>query len=214
MHFDNLIHPHKDCKKCTRLRATILTHRREFPEWHNAPVNSFGAINSQVLIVGLAPGLKGANRTGRPFTGDFSGKLLFSIIEKFGFTKNQNGSNQIIMKNCRITNAVRCFPPKIKPLSSEIKNCAPFLHNELKMMKHLKVVLALGVLAHQSILTALNKQKSKFKFAHNNSHKFERFVLIDSYHCSRYNVNTGRLTIPMFCDVFQNIKRQLETDRQ
>ena len=207
-----MIQPTKNCKKCPRIHHNIKKIRQIYPDWHNSPVRSFGEINSELLIVGLAPGFKGANRTGRPFTGDFSGKFLFSALEKFGFLQGKydaDGINDFTVKNCRITNAVRCFPPENTPTSSEIKNCAIFLNNEIRMMENLKIILALGGVAHRCILTILEKQKSRFKFGHNNLHEFERFHLIDSFHCSRYNVNTGRLTANMFDDVFRNIQQHL-----
>ena len=200
--------PPYDCDRCSRLRSNILQIRSKEPEWHNGPVNSFGNLNAKLLIVGLAPGLKGANRTGRVFTGDQSGYLLYTTLLKFGLasgTYDSSGQDSLVVKNCRITNAVRCLPPENKPNRSELENCSSFLFNELKNMPNLKVVLALGVIAHQAILSTLAKPKSLFKFKHNTFHQLENMIIGNSYHCSRYNMNTGRLTEVMFHDVFRNI---------
>ena len=200
--------PDHECSRCSRLRSFILQNRLKEPGWHNGPVNSFGDISARLLIVGLAPGLRGANRTGRVFTGDHSGDLLYSTLIKFGLTKvkyEQKVKDSLILDNCRITNAVRCLPPKNKPTGSEIKKCAPFLISEMETMKNLKVILALGVLAHGAILTAIKKPKSSYKFAHNTLHHVDNFIIANSYHCSRYNMNTRRLTEDMFHDVFKNI---------
>ncbi len=205
--------PNRECKKCQRLREFILENRTKYPEWHNAPVNSFGNIDSQLLIVGLAPGLKGANRTGRPFTGDYTGDLLYSTLLDFGLafgSYEAHSGDSLVLNNCRITNAVRCLPPQNKPNGPEVKNCASFLFSELTNMKNLKVVLALGGLAHTAILTVLEKPKAEYKFGHNSSHRFDKFVLVDSYHCSRYNTNTGRLTKQMFHDVFKELLTHLQ----
>ena len=200
--------PNHECSRCTRLRSLILQNRAKEPSWHNGPVNSFGDINAKLLIVGLAPGLKGANRTGRVFTGDHAGDLLYSTLVKFGLARGKYErqiQDSLVLDNCRITNAVRCLPPENKPNGSEIKNCAPFLISELETMENLRVVLALGGLAHGAILTVIEKPKSIYKFGHNTFHELDKVVLADSYHCSRYNTNTGRLTENMFHDVFKRI---------
>ena len=200
--------PNHECSRCTRLRSFIFQNRAKEPSWHNGPVNSFGDINAKLLIVGLAPGLKGANRTGRVFTGDHAGDLLYSTLVKFGLARGKYErqiQDSLVLNNCRITNAVRCLPPENKPNGSEIKNCAPFLISELETMENLRVVLALGGLAHGAILTIIEKPKSIYKFGHNAFHELDKFVLADSYHCSRYNTNTGRLTENMFHDVFKRI---------
>jgi uracil-DNA glycosylase family 4 len=212
MYKDKLVKPDYDCELCPRLRSHILQNRIKEPGWHNGPVNSFGDISAKLLIVGLAPGLKGANRTGRAFTGDYAGDLLFTTLFKFGLAKGcyeKHIQDGLVLNSCRITNAVRCLPPKNKPNGSEVKNCAPFLISELKIMQNLKVVLALGGLAHGAILTVLAKQKSVYKFGHNSFHELDDFILADSYHCSRYNTNTGRLTEQMFHDVFRKIIKHL-----
>jgi len=208
----NIKQPNLECKKCKRLRAFILENRTKYPEWHNAPVNSFGDIDSRLLIVGLAPGLKGANRTGRPFTGDYTGDLLYPTLLKFGLASGKyeaHSGDGLVLNDCRITNAVRCLPPQNKPNGSEIKNCSSFLFNELTMMKNLKVVLALGGLAHTAILSVLKKRKVAYKFGHNYFYRLDELVLVDSYHCSRYNTNTGRLTKQMFHDVFKAVLTHL-----
>ena len=200
--------PNHECSRCIRLRSLILQNRAKEPSWHNGPVNSFGDINAKLLIVGLAPGLKGANRTGRVFTGDHAGDLLYSTLVKFGLARGEYErqiQDSLVLDNCRITNAVRCLPPENKPNGSEIKNCAPFLISELESMKNLRVILALGGLAHGAILTVIEKPKSIYKFGHNTFHELDKVVLADSYHCSRYNTNTGRLTENMFHDVFKRI---------
>jgi uracil-DNA glycosylase family 4 len=212
MYKNKLVKPGYDCDLCPRLRSHILQNRTKEPSWHNGPVNSFGDINAKLLIVGLAPGLKGANRTGRAFTGDYAGDLLFASLLKFGLATgsyDKHIQDGLVLKSCRITNAVRCLPPENKPNGTEIKNCAPFLISELRTMQNLKVVLALGGLAHGAILSVLKKRKSMYKFGHNSFHKLDKFMLADSYHCSRYNTNTGRLTEQMFHDVFRIILKHL-----
>jgi uracil-DNA glycosylase family 4 len=212
MYKGKLIKPDYDCDLCPRLRSHILQIRIKEPNWHNGPVNSFGDINAQLLIVGLAPGLKGANRTGRAFTGDYAGDLLFATLLKFGFATGsyeKHIQDGLVLNNCRITNAVRCLPPENKPNGLEVKSCSPFLISELKTMQNLKVIVALGGLAHGAILTVLAKQKSVYKFGHNVFHALDNFILADSYHCSRYNTNTGRLTEQMFHDVFRQIIKHL-----
>jgi uracil-DNA glycosylase family 4 len=204
--------PDKNCTNCPRLRAFLLKNRKAYPEWHNAPVDSFGDINGQILIVGLAPGLKGANRTGRPFTGDYAGDLLYDTLLKFGLAEGvyeANPTDNLALKNCRITNAVRCLPPENKPIGSEVKNCAPFLISEIKSMPNLRIILALGGLAHGAILSVLEKKKVHYKFGHNVFHQLDKIFLVNSYHCSRYNTNTGRLTEQMFHDVFSKILKYL-----
>jgi uracil-DNA glycosylase family 4 len=205
--------PDKNCPKCPRLRTHILENRKKFPEWHNEPVNSIGSINSQILIVGLAPGLKGANRTGLPFTGDHAGELLYNTLLSFDLAEGiykPNSKDTLKLKNCRITNAVRCLPPKNKPIGSEVKNCAQFLMSEIRAMENLDVILALGGLAHAAVLTVLNKRKSLHKFGHNVFHQLDNLILANSYHCSRYNTNTGRLTEKMFHEVFDKILNHLK----
>ena len=204
--------PNENCNKCHRLELLRSKNKQKYPAWHNAPVNSFGDVYGSLLIVGLAPGLKGANRTGIPFTGDNSGDLLFKMLSRFNFSINKNLSNteMIKLKNCRITNAVRCLPPSNKPIQSEVKNCSVFLKNEIDTMKNLKFILALGKVAHDAIISVFEKTKSQYKFGHNNQYNLGNIKLIDSYHCSRYNLNTRRLTVDMFRRVFQEIVINLD----
>jgi uracil-DNA glycosylase family 4 len=201
--------PDADCQLCPRLVNFRNENRARFPKWHNAPVNSFGSISSQLLIVGLAPGLKGANRTGRPFTGDVAGDLLYPTLVNVGLAEGDfkaSPDDSMKLLNCRITNAVRCVPPQNKVTGLETTACLSFLKTEITMMKDLRVILALGGVAHGAILSALSKKKSSFSFSHGARYKLNSdLILVDSYHCSRYNTNTGRLTSGMFSEVLQNI---------
>ncbi len=201
----------RDCPLCPRLVAFREEARTRHPDWWNAPVPGFGDPDAWLAIAGLAPGMQGANRTGRPFTGDWAGLLLFETLAKFGFTtgvydaRNDDGLG---LTGAIITNAVRCVPPQNKPLPEEIKTCRPFLIERLQTLPNLKVVIALGQIAHQSTIKALGGKLPKHPFGHGNVHnlhnsKFSGPVLIDSYHCSRYNTNTGRLTTAMFEAVFE-----------
>ncbi len=207
--------PLKHCSLCPRLVKFRQENIVKNPSWYNAPVPSLGTDDASLLIVGLAPGLKGANRTGRPFTGDDSGKLLFSTLLKFGFaretqTTSQNNFDEIELIDCMITNAVRCVPPKNKPLGSEINTCRKYLKSQIKTLKNLKAILALGRIAHDTTLTAMEKPKKDFIFSHNTKHQLQKNItLFDSYHCSKYNINTGRLTTEMFYSAFKEIKAHL-----
>ena len=197
--------PSANCGLCPRLVAFRGENRRAWPDWHNAPVPSFCGLDAELLVVGLAPGLKGANRTGRPFTGDFAGDLLYRTLADFGFATGTYGADAndgFRLKNARVTNAVRCVPPANKPTGDEIAACRPFLVAEMAAMPALKAVLALGAIAHDSVLAAEGVRKSAARFAHGARHALPSGrVLWDSYHCSRYNTNTGRLTAAMFADV-------------
>ena len=209
--------PDTDCALCPRLKAFRDNNRVCNPSWHNSPVLSFGEISCELLIVGLAPGLRGANKTGRPFTGDHAGDFLYNQLSKFGFSKGEYKAEKndgLVLKNCRITNAVRCVPPENKPLGAEVLACSTFLGDEIASLSNLRIILALGTLAHGAVLAALGKKKSAFKFGHNQFHKIEgvngkKIILADSYHCSRYNTNTKRLTESMFESVFEGIFNQL-----
>ncbi len=198
--------PPRDCTLCPRLYGFLQAQRKDHPDWHNAPVPSFGPADAQLLIVGLAPGLRGANRTGRPFTGDWAGILLFDTLAKFGLSTGRydaRSDDGLALDGVFITNAVRCVPPANKPETAEIHACRPFLAERLASLPNLKVIIALGQIAHQSTLKALGAKLPKHPFAHNAVHRLHRGpVLVDSYHCSRYNTNTGRLTTQMFEDVF------------
>ena len=206
--------PGSECDLCPRLVEFRHKNRDKFPDFHNAPVDSFGSINSELLIVGLAPGLKGANRTSRPFTGDYAGDLLYPTISTFGFARGAYGAKPddgLKLKNCRITNAVRCVPPENKPVGIEMNACRPFLKAEIAAMNNLKLILALGSIAHNSVLRTLGHKQSAYKFGHAAEHVFpEGLLMIDSYHCSRYNTNTGRLTTEMFHTVFKKIRKILD----
>ena len=197
--------PSLDCPLCPRLAAFRHAAREKFPDWYNAPVMPFGPDEAGLLIVGLAPGLQGANRTGRPFTGDYAGDLLYATLKEFGLargTYDKRPDDGLTLIDCRISNAVKCVPPENKPTPEEIKICNRFLADELKSLPRVKVVLALGSIAHDAVLVGSGLKKSAAKFAHAARHDLPRGrVLFDSYHCSRYNTNTGRLTTEMFRDV-------------
>ena len=205
--------PAADCALCPRLAAFRSAHRQRFPDWHNAPVPSFGPGDARLLIVGLAPGLRGANRTGRPFTGDYAGDLLYATLVKYGFargTYRADPADGLELVDCRITNAVRCVPPENKPETEEIATCRPFLAREIGGLPRLRAVLALGSIAHNSALAALNERRARFPFAHGALHRLPSGLLLaDSYHCSRYNTNTGRLTREMFESVFEKLRAEL-----
>ena len=207
--------PPADCELCPRLvdfrRENIEAH----PDWFNGAAPSFGPENAELLVVGLAPGLQGANRTGRPFTGDYAGDLLYATLGKFGFSNNRYDSRPddgLKLKRAMITNAVRCVPPQNKPVGAEIKSCRSFLITRINSLPKLRAILCLGLIAHNSTLAALGMKQSSAKFAHAAAHPIEgaAFTLFDSYHCSRYNTNTGRLTTEMFEDVFAKIRTHLD----
>ena len=200
-----MILPDRDCPLCKRLVEFRLAARAKFPDWHNAPVAPFGPDEARLLIVGLAPGLQGANRTGRPFTGDYAGNLLYATLQEFGLSRgayDQRPDDGLELVDCRISNAVKCVPPENKPTPEEIRICNRFLAEELASLPRLKVILALGSIAHDAVLVGMGQRKSAAKFVHGARHDLPRGLsLYDSYHCSRYNTNTGRLTTEMFRDV-------------
>lgn len=202
--------PPANCELCPRLLAYRKQNRTRQPDWFNAPVPSFGPKDAKLLIVGLAPGVSGANRTGRPFTGDYAGDLLYATLLKYGFATGKYEAridDSLKLKGCRISNSVRCVPPENKPTPEEANTCRAFLKATLETMQDIKVIVALGRIAHESALRALNLRLSEFPFGHAAEHKLPRgFTLIDSYHCSRYNTNTGRLTTEMFETVFARAK--------
>ena len=206
--------PDRDCGGCPRLVAFREKHRAAQPGWHNAPVPSFGGLDSRLLIVGLAPGLRGANRTGRPFTGDFAGDLLYETLGAFGFACGSYGAapgDGLALHDCRITNAVRCVPPQNQPKAAEIAACRGFLEAELVAMSGLRAILALGLVAHGAVLKTLGVRAGACRFAHGAVHRLDDGRrLFDSYHCSRLNTNTGRLTPAMFADVFAAIRAALD----
>jgi uracil-DNA glycosylase family 4 len=194
--------PRPDCPLCPRLRDFRDQNRAAYPDYFNAPVPSFGPPDAKLLIVGLAPGLHGANRTGRPFTGDWAGDLLFATLLKLGLARGayeERPDDTLELVGCRIVNSVRCVPPQNKPLPVEIKTCNRFLKSTLDHHAHATALLALGAIAHDAALTALGEKKSAHRFAHGARHRLkDGRPLIDSYHCSRYNTNTGVLTAAMF----------------
>ena len=202
-------HPPQNCNKCHRLYKFRNLIKNDNPDWHNNPVNSFGSINSNILIVGLAPGKKGANRTGRPFTGDGAGYTLFSALLKYKLASgyyDKNGNDNLKLNNCRITNIVKCVPPKNRPTKVEFENCKEFLREELLMMQNLKKILALGRDAFNSILNFYNLSLSENKFKHDISLLLpDNKILLGSYHCSRYNTNTKRLTLNMFNKIINEL---------
>lgn len=206
--------PALDCELCPRLAEFRRNNQEKFPDFHNGPVRPFGSINARLLIVGLAPGLKGANATGRPFTGDYAGDLLYDTLKKFGFatgTYDKRPDDGLELVDCRITNAVKCVPPENKPTGPEANACRPFLISEFDAMENLTAILCLGQVAHQAMLRTFGLKLSSLKFAHGASHKMENGItLFDSYHCSRYNTQTYRLTPEMFENVFADIRAHLD----
>jgi uracil-DNA glycosylase family 4 len=205
--------PSPDCPLCPRLAAFRRANRKREPDWFNAPVPSFGPREARLLIVGLAPGLKGANRTGRPFTGDFAGDLLYETLIEFGFAAGKYESrpdDSLRLTDARITNAVRCVPPENKPESGEIRTCNRFLVPTIAEMPKLVAVVALGRVAHDAVVLALSLKRSQASFTHGATHPLrEGLTLFDSYHCSRYNTNTGVLTADMFRAVFREVRDHL-----
>ena len=209
--------PPRDCDRCPRLHGFIAGHRVRFPDWHNAPVPSFGSLSARLAIVGLAPGLRGANRTGRPFTGDYAGDLLYGTLLKFGLARGTFAARPddgLELVDCRIANAVRCVPPENKPTPAEFTACLPFLVEELAAMPNLRVIVALGKGSHDQVLRALAvKPAAAHPFIHGRQHALPSgATLADSYHCSRYNTNTRRLTEAMFHDVFRGVVARLAED--
>ncbi|MGF1649460.1 MAG: uracil-DNA glycosylase [Hyphomicrobiaceae bacterium] len=210
--------PPSTCDLCPRLVAFLSSSRLTQPTWHNAPVSSFGDPDARVLIVGLAPGLGGANRTGRPFTGDFAGDLLYRTLARHDFTRGTYRAapnDGLDLVDCMITNAVRCVPPGNKPTAKEIATCRRFLKARVSSLPKLEIIVALGRIAHQSVVVATGHRQSDVRFAHGARHEISHagrpLVLFDSFHCSRYNTNTGRLTEPMFDAVFSTVRASLRT---
>jgi len=202
--------PPLDCPLCPRLVSYLEDARQKYPDWHNAPVPNWSAPSPRLMIVGLAPGLKGANRTGRPFTGDWAGDLLYQTLVKFDFAKGNYGKTSedgLQLTDAIIVNAVRCVPPENKPIGAEINNCRPFLRATVEQTTSVQCVVALGGIAHNSFLTLFDVKKKDLPFGHGNEHQLPNgTTLIDSYHCSRYNTNTGRLTEQMFEDIFARVR--------
>jgi uracil-DNA glycosylase len=204
--------PDQNCQLCPRLAAFREAARKREADWFNSPVPSFGDPNGRLLIIGLAPGLQGANRTGRPFTGDFAGDLLYATLIEYGFAKGTyqaRPDDGLALFDCLISNAVRCVPPQNKPLPAEINNCRPFLSATIKTMPRLRSIVTLGRVAHDSTVKALGLRGSTAPFAHGAIHHAGAIKLYDSYHCSRYNTNTGVLTPKMFRGVFAKVRADL-----
>jgi uracil-DNA glycosylase len=205
------------CTACPRLAEHLAIIRRRDPDWHARPVPAFGSLDAELLVLGLGPGERGANRTGRPFTGDVAGELLYPALHRFGFASaaaalgaDDWANPAMHLNNCRITNAVRCLPPANKPLTAEIRQCNGHLTAELAAMPRLKVIVALGTVAHQALLWSYGLKVKDFKFAHNVRHDLpDGRLLIDSYHCSGYNWRTGRLSRESFEAVFAGVKELL-----
>ncbi len=205
--------PPRDCRLCPRLVAYREENRRRHPRWHNAPVPSFGDPSAALLIVGLAPGVAGANRTGRPFTGDYAGEILYPALLRHGFARGRyeaRPDDGLELVDCRITNAVRCVPPRNRPTGEEITTCRRYLLDELLVPPRPRLVLSLGRIAHDSVLRAFGCRLRDFPFAHDAAYRLEDGTrLVSSYHCSRYNVNTGRLTEAMFEAVMRRVSELL-----
>lgn len=208
-----MIIPNKNCRLCNRLKNYRNKYRKLYPTWHNSPVESFGEIDSKILIVGLAPGLQGANKTGRPFTGDHAGNTLYPALIKYNLASGSYGKtnyDNINLKNIRITNSVRCVPPENKPNSSERNNCRKFLKSEIFNMKNLEIILVLGLIAHEEVLKVFDLKASNNKFKHGKIHNIKNnIIMLNSYHCSRYNINTNRLTIEMFNEIIRTITKRI-----
>ena len=202
--------PKKNCNFCSRLVDLRYKNKILFPNFYNDRVLGVGSLFSELLIVGLAPGLRGANRTGKIFNGDFSGNLLFNFLKKYNISVNYSEFTEAGNINCRITNAVKCLPPSNKPNSFEIKKCNVFLRSEINEMKNLKIILTLGLISHNSTIIALNKNLAEYKFKHLEKHKInDQIILINCYHCSKYNVNTKRLKISDLDNIFKFLKKLL-----
>lgn len=205
-----------DCRLCPRLAGFLDSVAEKNPGYWCRPVPPFGDPQARLVIVGLAPGMHGANRTGRPFTGDFAGVLFYETLHAFGFgsrAESVAADDGLELVNCRITNSVKCLPPENKPIGSEINACNRFLAKELELVRPGSVVVALGGIAHRAVVKALGKRQADFPFSHAAEHPIdERFPLLDTYHCSRYNTNTGRLTPEMFRAVFARARELLDAD--
>jgi uracil-DNA glycosylase family 4 len=202
------------CTRCSRLTTFLSETKEEYPDYFCQPVPPFGDNDAQLLIVGLAPGMHGANRSGRPFTGDYAGILLYQALYDFKYSNHPESidiTDGLFLDNVRITNAVKCLPPQNKPLPIEIKNCNTFLSHEILTSNSLKVILALGKIAHDAVLAVFNEKKSLFPFKHGSVYRLkDKYTLISSYHCSRYNTQTNRLTKDMFYSIFKEINLLLD----
>lgn len=206
--------PQKNCCLCPRLVEFRCQNQQKFPHYHNGPVPAFGSIDAQILVIGMAPGLNGANQTARPFTNDYAGDVLYPALKKFGFATGEYGkraNDGFELQNLRVTNAVRCVPPQNKVIANEVNNCRQFLISELENMPNLKVILTLGGVAHNALLSILGYSKSAHKFTHGKEHQLDKhnFKLLNSYHTSRYNINTGVLTHEMFDNIVRRLTSML-----
>ena len=203
-----------NCQRCPRLATFLKQVRKDYPDYHGRPVSPYGVQNPKLIIVGLAPGLHGANATGRPFTGDYAGIILYETLHKYGFSNKPESvslDDGFKLKQCRITNAVKCLPPENKPIGQEVNTCNHYLKVELDNLKQGTAILALGTVAHQAVLKALGLKVKDYAFGHGNKHELPNGMwLFDSYHCSRYNTSTKRLTTAMFEDVFKMIRRHID----
>ena len=212
--------PPRDCSLCPRLHDFHVQNREAYPHFYNGAVPSFGALDARVLVVGLAPGLKGANQTGRPFTGDDAGEVLYPALHRAGLAKGDYGARPddgFELIGVRITNAVRCVPPENKPTTTEVNTCNAFLAQEIAAMPNLRVILALGGISHKAIIKALGLRQAEYPFIHGMAHHIkcphptplperEGITLLDSYHTSRYNMNTGVLTLEMFKEIIEKLR--------
>ncbi|MBV9346403.1 MAG: uracil-DNA glycosylase [Pseudolabrys sp.] len=205
--------PGRDCPRCPRLVAFREEWRQREPSWHNAPVPSFGPLTAQLLVVGLAPGLQGANRTGRPFTGDWAGDLLYETLGEYGFSRgryDERPDDGLTLIDCRITNGVRCVPPQNKPIPAEIATCRDFLMATIGEMPKLRAIVTLGRISHETTVKALNGKRAEAAFGHGARATLGPLAIFASYHCSRYNTNTGVLTPKMFKKVFAEVRTYLD----
>lgn len=211
------LEPSRDCPRCPRLQAFRQAQRAAHPDWFNAPVPTFGP-GGRLLVVGLAPGLQGANRTGRAFTGDWAGDLLYETLDRYGFSSGtyaEDPDDGLVLVDAAITNSVRCVPPANKPIGGEIAACRAFLESTIASFDHLRAIVALGRIAHEAVIRALGARPAACPFAHGREHSIVRvagqtLLLVDSYHCSRYNTNTGVLTTAMFQAVFARVRAYLD----
>lgn len=214
-----MLDPIHDCNICPRLQTYIAQSRAKNPDWFNGPVPTLlpkdGASSVKLLIIGLAPGIRGANRTGRPFTGDYAGDLLYATLTKFGFatgTYAAHADDGVELIETAITNAVRCVPPENKPVGAEINNCRQFLTPTIESFQNLKAIVTLGKISHDSTLRTLGERVAAYPFGHRKVAKLANLTIFPSYHCSRYNTNTGRLTTDMFEQVFDDVRMHLNID--
>ena len=200
-----------NCKRCPRLAKFLKQVKKDHPDYFAKPVPAFGDENAHLCIVGLAPGMHGANATGRPFTGDHAGIMLYQTLYKYGFSSKDDSlpDDDLRLINCRITNAVKCLPPQNKPVGAEINTCNQWLRQEISALPDNHVIVALGAIAHKAVIKALDLKQSDYNFGHQAEHTLERGTLIDSYHCSRYNTQTRRLTLEMFEQVFKRVQALL-----